>query len=58
MANLLVTNYRPAAERVRGLSLVPAPLQGEYNPQSQGYQWLYAAVTLVLAAAVYCWCGG
>jgi len=42
-----------AAERVRGALLVPAPLQGEYNPQSQGYQWLYAAVTLVLAAAVY-----
>ena len=32
---------------------MPAPLQGEYNPQGQGYQWLYAAVTLVLAAAVF-----
>jgi branched-chain amino acid transport system permease protein len=53
MANLLVTNYRPALNGSAGLSLVPAPLQGEYNPQSQGYQWLYAAVTLVLAAAVY-----
>ena len=53
MANLLVTNYRPALNGSAGLSLVPAPLQGEYNPQSQGYQWLYAAVTLVMAAAVY-----
>jgi branched-chain amino acid transport system permease protein len=53
MANLLVTNYRPALNGAAGLSLVPAPLQGEYNPQSAGYQWLYAAVTLVLAAAVY-----
>ena len=53
MANLLVTNYRPALNGSAGLSLVPAPLQGTYNPQSQGYQWLYAAVTLVLAAAVY-----
>ena len=53
MANLLVTNYRPVLNGAAGLSLVPAPLQGEYNPQSQGYQWLYAAVTLVLAAAVY-----
>jgi len=53
MANLLVTNYRSALNGYAGLSLVPAPLQGEYNPQSQGYQWLYAAVTLVLAAAVY-----
>ena len=53
MANLLVTNYRPVLNGAAGLSLVPAPLQGEYNPQSAGYQWLYAAVTLVLAAAVY-----
>ena len=53
MANLLVTNYRPALNGAAGLSVVPAPLQGEYNPQSAGYQWLYAAVTLVLAAAVY-----
>jgi branched-chain amino acid transport system permease protein len=53
MANLLVTNYRPALNGAAGLSLVPAPLQGEYNPQSAGYQWLYAAVTLVLAALVY-----
>jgi branched-chain amino acid transport system permease protein len=53
MANLLVTNYRPLLNGSAGLSLVPAPLQGEYNPLSQGYQWLYAAVTLVLAAAVY-----
>jgi branched-chain amino acid transport system permease protein len=53
MANLLVTNYRPALNGAAGLSLVPAPLQGAYNPQSAGYQWLYAAVTLVLAAAVY-----
>jgi branched-chain amino acid transport system permease protein len=53
MANLLVTNYRPLLNGSAGLSLVPAPLQGEYNPQSQGYQWAYAAVTLVLAAGAY-----
>ena len=53
MANLLVTNYRSALNGSAGVSLVPAPLQGEYNPQSQGYQWLYAAVTLVLVAGVY-----
>ena len=53
MANLLVTNYRPLLNGSAGLSLVPAPLQGKYNPQSQGYQWLYAALTLVLAAAVF-----
>ncbi len=53
MANLLATNYRPLLNGAAGLSLVPAPLQGEYNPLSPGYQWLYAAVTLVLAAAVF-----
>ncbi len=53
MANLLVNNYRPALNGSAGLSLVPSPLQSRYNPQSQGYQWLYAAVTLVLAVAVY-----
>ena len=53
MANLLVTNYRPLLNGAAGLSLVPAPLQGKYNPLSPGYQWLYAAVTLVLAAAVF-----
>jgi branched-chain amino acid transport system permease protein len=53
MANLLATNYRPLLNGSAGLSLVPAPLQGEYNPQSQGYQWLYAAGALVLAAAAF-----
>ena len=53
MANLLVNNYRPLLNGSAGLSLVPAPLQSKFNPQSQGYQWLYAAVTLVLAVAVY-----
>ena len=53
MFNLLVTNYRPLLNGAAGLSLVPAPLQSKYNPLSPGYQWLYAAVTLVLAAAVF-----
>src|SRR6266446_1118195 len=32
MVNLLVTNYRPFLNGSAGLSLVPAPLQGEYDP--------------------------
>ena len=36
MANLLVTNYRPLLNGSAGLSLVPAPLQSKYNPQSPG----------------------
>jgi branched-chain amino acid transport system permease protein len=53
MANLLVTNYRPFLNGSAGLSLVPSPLQGEFNPQAQGYQWGYTAVALVTAAGAY-----
>jgi branched-chain amino acid transport system permease protein len=53
MANLLVTNYRPILNGSAGLSLVPAPLQGEFDPQAQGYQWGYAIIALVIAAGVY-----
>ena len=53
MANLLVTNYRPFLNGSAGLSLVPAPLQGLYNPQSVGYQLLYSAGALVLAIFIY-----
>ena len=53
MANLLVTNYRPFLNGSAGLSLVPAPLQDNVDPQSAAYQWGYGAVAVVLAVAVY-----
>jgi len=53
MFNLLVTDYRPLLDGSAGLSLVPAPLQGEFNPQGQGYQWAYAAGALLLAAGAF-----
>jgi branched-chain amino acid transport system permease protein len=53
MFNLLVTNYVPLFNGAAGLSLVPAPLQGSFNPQSAGYQWMYGAVAILLALAVY-----
>ena len=53
LLNLLATNYRPLLNGDAGLSLIPQPLQGEYNPQSSGYQWALAAVAIVLCAAVY-----
>jgi branched-chain amino acid transport system permease protein len=37
MFNLLATNYRPVLNGSAGLSLVPSPLQGEYDPQGAGY---------------------
>ena len=53
MFNLLVNNYVPLFNGAAGLSLVPSPLQGSFNPQSSGYQWAYAAVAILLALATY-----
>ncbi len=53
LLNLLATNYRPLLNGDAGLSLIPQPLQGEYNPQSAGYEWALAAVAIVLCALVY-----
>jgi branched-chain amino acid transport system permease protein len=53
LLNLLVTNYRPLFNGDAGVSLIPQPLQGEYNPQSSGYQWVLAAVAIVVCAGVY-----
>jgi branched-chain amino acid transport system permease protein len=53
MFNLLVTNYTPLFNGAAGLSLVPAPLQSSFNPQTTGYQWFYGAAAVVLALAVY-----
>ena len=53
MFNLLVTNYQPFLNGAAGLSLVPSPLQGSINPLSEGYQWGYAAVAMLLAALTY-----
>ena len=53
MANLLVTNYRPMLNGSAGLSLVPAPLQDSFDPQSSGYQWGYCGAVILLAALVY-----
>ena len=53
LLNLLATNYRPLLNGDAGLSLIPQPLQGEYNPQTSGYQWTLTAVAIVLCALVY-----
>ncbi len=53
MFNVLVTNYVPLFNGAAGLSLVPAPLQGSFNPQSSGYQWLYGIAAVALALLVY-----
>ncbi|MGN6872178.1 MAG: branched-chain amino acid ABC transporter ATP-binding protein/permease [Solirubrobacteraceae bacterium] len=53
MFNLLVTNYKPLVNGAAGLSLVPAPLENTFNPQSVNYQWGYGIVALVLAFLTY-----
>jgi len=53
LLNLLVTNYKPLLDGDAGLSLIPAPFQGEYNPLSSNYQWVFAAGSLVMCAVVY-----
>jgi branched-chain amino acid transport system permease protein len=53
LVNLLVTDYRPFLNGDAGLAIVPAPLQGAINPTSNGYQWAYVTVAIVLAGGVY-----
>src|SRR5947209_8880833 len=53
MFNLLVTNYKPLVNGAAGLSLVPAPLENTFIPQSVNYQWGYGIVALVLAFLTY-----
>ncbi|HEX6452348.1 MAG TPA: branched-chain amino acid ABC transporter ATP-binding protein/permease [Trebonia sp.] len=53
LLNLLVTNYRPLFNGDAGLSLIPQPLQGEFDPQSSGYGWTLAIGAIVVCAAVY-----
>src|SRR5262249_35407456 len=35
------------------LSLIPQPVQGQYNPATASYQWVFAAVAIVLCVGVY-----
>jgi branched-chain amino acid transport system ATP-binding protein/branched-chain amino acid transport system permease protein len=53
LLNLLAQNYRPLLNGDAGLSLIPAPLAGEFNPQSSGYQWFFTAGAIVVCALVF-----
>jgi len=55
LLNLLVTNYRPFLNGDAGLSLIPTPLRGSnmFSVEPVGYQWQFAAGTIVLCALVY-----
>jgi branched-chain amino acid transport system permease protein len=53
LLNLVVTNYRPLLNGDAGLSLIPQPLQGQYNPATASYQWVFAAVAIAACLGVY-----
>src|SRR5713101_2844564 len=53
LLNLLATNYKPLLNGDAGLSIIPAPLQGEFNPQSVSYEWAFTAGALLLGLLVY-----
>ncbi len=53
LLNLLVKNYVPFLNGDAGISLVPAPFQSHFNPQSLSYQFAYGAVAMVLTIGVY-----
>ena len=53
LLNLVVTNFRPALNGDACLSLIPQPLQAQYNPATASYQWVFAAVAIVLCLGVY-----
>ena len=53
LLNLLVRNYSPLFNGDAGVSLVPAPFQHYWNPQSLGYQFAYGGVAMLLTIGVY-----
>nr|MBW4030182.1 branched-chain amino acid ABC transporter permease [Acidobacteriota bacterium] len=53
LLNLLANNYVPLFNGAAGISLVPAPFQSHFNPQSLGYQFSYGIVSILLTIGVY-----
>src|SRR6266568_8367161 len=53
LLNLLATNYRPFLNGDAGLSVIPQPLQGEYNPQGTSYQWVFTLAAVAICLATY-----
>jgi branched-chain amino acid transport system permease protein len=53
LLNQLVNNYVPLFNGAAGISIVPAPFQGKWDPQGLGYQFVYGAVAVVLCVLVY-----
>jgi len=53
LLNQLVNNFVPLFNGAAGISIVPAPFSGIWNPQGLGYQFAYGGVAVVLCVLVY-----
>ncbi len=53
LLNELVTDFVPLFNGAAGVSNVPSPLQGIWNPQSLGYQFAYGGIAVVLCVLTY-----
>jgi branched-chain amino acid transport system permease protein len=53
LLNQLVNNFVPLFNGAAGISIVPAPFQGKFDPQGLGYQFAYGAVAVALCVLVY-----
>lgn len=53
LLNQLVNNYVPLFNGAAGISIVPAPFQGYWDPQGLGYQFAYGGVAVVLCVLTY-----
>lgn len=53
IANEVITNARPFLNGAAGLALVPQPLQDQIDPNTDGYQYFYIALTIAAVALVW-----
>ena len=53
LLNQLVNNFVPLFNGAAGISIVPAPFSGIWNPQGLGYQFAYGGVAVVLCVLVF-----
>ncbi|HEV3096956.1 MAG TPA: branched-chain amino acid ABC transporter permease [Candidatus Dormibacteraeota bacterium] len=53
IANTVINNARPWLNGAAGLALVPQPLDGVVNTNTNGYQYLYIGLTAICVAIVW-----
>jgi branched-chain amino acid transport system permease protein len=53
ITNQVITNARPFLNGAAGLASVPPPLSSQLDPNTEGYQYLYIALTAVCVVLVF-----